>query len=183
MYKSYTVGPHSTFRTAGFGSHRSAWLADSIPNPLAQSGPGLTLDISGEITDPVGVHVQHAGSGSAIDFTANEFIYTTGMANCFAVCAVWGVKVGRAFPNGYLAHVSNPHQTFFAIALGNIPQGAWIVVDVGPGNAGPGNWGTVIANKIHTIHHHAEDHIWIYRRGPQGNAGFGINKYGRFGET
>jgi hypothetical protein len=173
MHKSYTVGAVGTFRTTGFGSHRSAYLADSIPNLLAQGGQGLRLDI----TRPNGIHVQHAGNGSPIDFTVNNYIYTTAMANCFAVCAVWN-KAGDVFGDGYLAHVSNPYTPYFGVALGNIPAGAWIVVDVGPGA-----WGALIAQRIHNNFNHADDHIWIYVRGPGMNSGFGIDKYGRFGET
>lgn len=172
MHKSYTVSQVSTFRPTVLGGHRSAYLADSIPNPLAQSGQRLTMDV----TKPNGTHVEHAGNAAAINFLVNDYIYTTGMANCFAVCGVWN-KLGNVFQNGYLAHVSNPHQAFFATAVGNIPVGAWIVV-----NVGAGNWGPLIAQRIHNNFNHADDHIWIYTRGVDGNDGFGIDKYGRFGE-
>jgi hypothetical protein len=178
MHKSYTVSQVSTFRPTAIGSHRAAYLADSIPNPLAQSGQRLTLDIIRPLgVRPNGIHVQHAGGSSAINFTANDYIYTTGMANCFAVCGVWN-KAGNVFQNGYLAHVSNPHQAFFSTAVGNIPAGAWIVI-----NVGQGNWGQLIAQKLHNIFNHADDHIWIYTRGQGGNDSFGIDKFGRFGET
>jgi hypothetical protein len=173
MYKSYKVSSVSTTQAVVLGSDASAYLADSIPDPLEQSGPKLTIDKA----NPNGIHVEHAGSQSQINFKANDYIYTTGMANCFAVCAVWD-KADGVFQNGYLAHVSNPHQTFFKTAAGSIPTEAWIVV-----NVGQGSWGSLIAQKLHKEYNHAEDHIWIYTRGPGGNDSFGIDKYGRFGET
>jgi hypothetical protein len=154
---------------------RQIAVADWTPGPNDQPavrGPRLMLEAAGGN----GVHVVGAGHSAPINFAAQDFIDTAGLANCFAVCAVWN-KVGNEFQNGFLAHVSSPHGQVFtnAIAPANIPVGAWIVVCVGTGG-----WGVTIANRLAQAGH-AADHAWIYTR--QMNAvGFGIDKRGRFGE-
>ncbi len=174
MHKTYTV---SAFAAGGQQQLR----ADSIPHPVAQTGPKYTLDM----TSNQNVYVQGAGHDATIDLTVRDFIYTTGLYQCFALCAVWN-KVNDIFQNGYLAHVSSPGPPrprvdgpppYFHTALANIPPGAWIIVDT----AHP-EWAARIVAKMQEVGHH-DDHIWIYLRTDKTNVGFGIDKYGRFGET
>jgi hypothetical protein len=111
---------------------RQIALADWTPGQNQQPavlGPRIMLDAAG-----TGLRVVGAGKTAPINFQAHDFIDTLGLANCFAVCAVWN-KVGNTFQQGFLAHVSNPYQSAFstAIAHANIPVGAWIVVCVGTG--------------------------------------------------
>ena len=174
MYKTYTV---NAFPLGG----QPAFRADTIPPLPAQSGPKLTLDKS----SGQNVYVQGAGHDGTIDLTTRDFIYTTGLFQCFAVCAVWE-KVDETFQHGYLAHVSSPGpskpklggpQPFFRTAIANIPDDAWIVVGVGVEG-----WVPIIAKALQDGGH-ADDHIWIYNRAEKTDVGFGIDKYGRFGET
>jgi hypothetical protein len=153
---------------------RQIAVADWIPNPnqlSAVRGPRMMLDAVGN-----GLRVVGAGHSTPINFQAHDYVDTLGLANCFAVCAAW-TKVGNTFQNGFLAHVSSPHAAFFAnaIAPANIPIGAWIVVCVGTGG-----WGATIANRL-VLAGHAADHIWIYTRLTNA-VGFGIDKFGQFGE-
>jgi hypothetical protein len=178
--------------------NQGVYLADTIPNPHDQSGPKLALDIPIIRT----VEVKGAGNSSGtIDFGSFDFIYTKGLLQCFAVCAVWG-KFGDVFQNGYLAHVSSPiteapkprfvttrgkattdpTEIFFATVLKDIPSLAWVVVDVGDRGEKEKGWGQQIAEKLRQAGH-AEDHIWIYRRAANGQVGFAIDKQGRFGEV
>lgn len=177
MPKTYTVANV-------IGGHRPAWLADSIPNPLDQKGNKLMLDMQ----PGNGVQVPNAGLASPINFTVNNFIYTNGLFQCMALCAVWN-KVGNLFQNGYLAHVSNmgpppnaPQPVvppFIQTATQAIPAGAWIVADIGVGLRA---WGPTLAQRLINLGH-ANDHIWIYYRAANGQVGFGIDRQGQFGET
>jgi hypothetical protein len=177
MPKTYTVA-------VVIGSHRAEWLADTIPNPLAQRGAKLRLDMQ----PGNGVHVPHAGAASPIDLTVNNFIYTSGLFQCMALCAVWN-KAGNVFQNGYLAHVSNmgpppnapppANPPFIQTATQAIPLGAWIVADIGVGLQA---WGPALAQRLTNLGH-ADNHIWIYYRAANGQVGFGIDRHGRFGET
>ena len=184
--------------TAENMGHAAAWLADNIPHQLDQRGGKMMLNTQ----QGSGTEVRGAGNGSAIDFTIKSFIYTHGLLQCMALCAVWN-KVDMVFRNGYLAHVSRmeepqakPRSRFLAgarsadvpqpdttpfiqTAMQAIPPGAWIVADVGTGVRA---WGPLLTEKLISLGH-ADDHIWIYYRPADGGVGFGIDKHGRFGET
>ena len=71
-------------------------------------------------------------------------------------------------------HVSSPHAGFCQTAVNNVPANAYVVVGIGQGA-----WGNTVANMLAA----RTPHIWIYTRAQNGNVGFGIDKYGRFGET
>jgi len=171
MAKTYTVAANSTFQPGGMSGHRAAWLIDAVPNPLAQTGPKLTLNTQ----PPNGAVVVGAGNGAAVNFANNPHIHTHGLLQCFAICAAWN-KVGDTFTNGYLAHVSAPQHPFCNAAVGQIPAHAFVVVGIGQGA-----WGGVMANRLANVV--PANNIWIYTRAQNGHVGFGIDRYGRFGET
>ena len=160
------------------GAHRM--LVDTVPNPMNQSGGRILFDRQGNGVNVIGAHNE-----SLIDFTQDDHIFTRGLFNCFAVSAVWN-KIGGVFQDGYLAHVSSPgplnggQQTYFHQCILNIPANAFVACGVGQQL----HWGPFIANTINQQRGVPHANIWIYFRPDNNNqVGFGIDKYGRFGEV
>jgi hypothetical protein len=179
MAKYYDANGVTTFQPTGMSGHRSAWLIDTVPAQLNQSGERLQLDRQGP-----GVEVVHAGNHSTVDFTQHTHIFTRGLFNCFAVCAVWNRNGQGIYQNGFLAHVSSPGPpngqppAYFQICVQNIPNNAYVACGVGNRL-----WGARIAATINQ-QGVPQNNIWIYYRPNNDNqVGFGVNKYGRFGEV
>ena len=175
MAKTYTVS--STHSPTPLGGHR--YKIDTIPNPLDQKGLALSLNV-GFVQH--GVFVPSAHHDAQIAFSAAQpAIYTKGMMNCFALCVAYN-KLGEEFHNGYLAHISNPKSAFFQTCVQRIPNPnntvSWVVVSVG---GKIGGWATMIANDL-VAYGIPANNIWIYLRQSTA-AGFGLDRFGNFGEV
>ncbi len=146
-------------------------LVDAAPLIAPQPGGRQMLDMTG-----LGEVVVGAGKSKNVDFAVHSHIFTRGLFNCFAVCAVWD-KDGGAFKKGFLAHISAPKHSFFKISLASIPKDAFVACGVGAGA-----WGAEIAQILEA--HVPTANIWIYTRpNNDDHVGFGIDRGGRFGET
>jgi len=146
-------------------------LVDVAP-PIAPSPGGRQmLSLEG-----LGEEVVKARNSKTVNFAVHSHIFTRGLFNCFAICAVWN-KEGSFFRNGFLAHVSSPMHSFFGASLDRIPENAFVACGVGTGS-----WGNDIAKALET--RVPAGNIWIYTRpNDLDHVGFGIDRSGRFGET
>lgn len=150
------------------------------PSTMRVDVPALTAPPAGgrQMLDMTGLGEEVIGArkSKSVDFAVHSHIFTRGLFNCFAVCAVWN-KEGTTFKNGFLAHVSMPNHSFFKASLDNIPKDAFVACGVGPGE-----WGAQIAATLEE--HVPSSNIWIYTRPNSDDyVGFGIDRSGRFGET
>jgi hypothetical protein len=169
----------TTFYSATGLATPPTMLVDEPPLIAPPAGGRQMLDMSG-----LGEEVVHAGNCKRVDFAVHSHIFTRGLFQCIAICAVWN-KQGGAFQDGFLAHVGSPKHSLFRKSVGLIdpagafviPEDAFVACDVGPGL-----WGAELAEALEGRVPAAN--IWIYiRPNSKDNVGFGIDKYGRFGEV